>query len=422
MMNFQILCLDANEEVKSKTIKTLIHALLANDKLFSVDDCESDATSIHDKKNRVKINVEQFDTSSFVTGARLSLAYKLSAESDNIEHLDEFRVLLIEHLKELKFSNIRILIDEVSERLSIDLYPTIYKLENHVRSFIVNFFVKNLGINWRELVMPKDTLKKILDRKNNDRIFVKGGKVDSDVILIDFDDLGQILYGEKSVLNYGKDSSKSDNLSIIIDKIKNATDLQKLKDEVTEGNYYKYFSDCFAQKDFENKWKELYYYRIKIAHNSYFSIKESDSCKNLCSEITAIIDSAYEKLDIFKLSVFDMEAFVEKVKDTASTDMPSNIESSAYVESEQNATYVEYKDIDEQTLKDELHKAVKRLPFVSLKYFVKDILGEKGYRFESSYLMVNLLADKGILVLGKEDNPNGEHDTTTITIIEQREE
>jgi len=81
-------------------------------------------------------------------------------------------------------------------------------------------------------------------------------------MLIDFDDLGKILYNENSIIS----SKKADNVSILIEKISTATDLTTLKSDVLEGNFYKYFKDCFTQKDFQSKWFDLYYYRNKVAH------------------------------------------------------------------------------------------------------------------------------------------------------------
>ncbi len=411
-MKFQILCLDSEELVKSKSVPTFMHALLANDKLFVSPTSNIENKEIIDSKTGIKILIEQYDTSNFVTGARLSLAYIVTVTSENEDILDEYRISIVDYIKELKFSNIRILVDEVSEKLACELYPTIYKLENKVRSFIVNFFIKNFGINWLELAVSKDVLEKISKRKDNDKIFVKSGKINSDVILMDFDDLGRIIYDDKSILS----TRKIDNISILIEKVRSATSLEILKADVVEGNFYKYFKDCFTQKDFANKWYELYYYRNKTAHNSYFTKNEFETCTKLCEDISNTIDNAYEKLDTFKLSVTDMEAFTEAVKDIGDKDsdyeMNNFSDATSYIQHFGRVN--RFKNIDEQTLLDELQIAANSLPFVGLKYFVIDILGQKNYLYKSSFAMINLLVDKGILSLSKIDNPNGEFATTFI--------
>jgi hypothetical protein len=67
-------------------------------------------------------------------------------------------------------------------------------------------------------------------------------RIESDVALTDFDELGRILYEENSFLS----SKRADNVTILIDKISSATDLDALKSEVLEGNFYKYFKDYFT--------------------------------------------------------------------------------------------------------------------------------------------------------------------------------
>lgn len=409
ILYFQVLCLDDKNQVNSRKIKTFMHALMANDKLFSANHQVSNETVTDSDKN-LSLKVEEFTTVSSTMISKTTLAFRILVECDDIEHFDKYRTLLIDYLKELKFSNIRILEDNVSEIIATELYPLIYKLENYVRTFVVNFFLKNVGVNWHEIVLPTDTLKKIKDRKDNDKVFIRNKKIDTDVMLIDFDDLGKILHGKQSILSYGKDSSKANNLSIILNKIKEATDLSTLKHEVAEGSYDKYFAACFAQEDFESKWRELYYYRNKVAHNNYFSVEERECCKDLCKEITAIIDRAYKQLDTFKLSESDIKTLVEKTHELI---IFENSCDDIIFCSKENGDFA-LRDIDESTLLKELEVAISCLSFVSLKYFVKDILGQKGYRFETSFLLINKLVDKGVLVMDKIFNPNSPYDTTTI--------
>ncbi len=403
-MNFEILCLDNVEAVKSRTVKTLLYALRANDSLFENPTMDEAKGVIKDTKGNMKLSVTQFATDKMTTEARYSVAFIIRACADDLVGLDLFRVQLVDYIKSIGFTNIRVLHDEVSESLALTLYPHIYKLENKVRTFIVNFFLKNLGTNWTKFAISADTLNKIKSRKNNDKIFVATNKVDSDVSLIDFDELGKILYSENSILSI----KKADNVSILIDKISTATDLETLKSEVLEGTFYKYFKDCFTQKDFENKWFELYYYRNKVAHNSTFSQEEVTKCIDLCNSISLIIDGAYEKLDTFKLSVSDQEALVIAANEFAS-------------EAQEDAEWKEKKflKINEETLLSELTEAQEKLPFVGLKYFVVDWLGEKGYDYNASFTLINYLDDVGVIKLSKVDNPNSEHQITTISIDEK---
>lgn len=402
-MKFEILCLDSKEAVKSRTVKTLLYALMANDTLFEHPEMDNSKGQIKDNSRKIQLQITQFSTDKMLTGARYSVAYIINVQCDDLAVLDIFRIQLIDYIKSIGFSNIRILLDEVSQHIAVSLYPQLYALENKVRTFIINFFLKNLGTNWTRLAMSGDTLSKIKSRKNNDRIFVSSDRVDSDVSLIDFDELGKILYSENSILS----SKKADNVTILIEKISTATDLSTLKSEVLEGNFYKYFKDCFTQKDFQNKWYDLYYYRNKLAHNGSFSQQEANLCIELCDSISSIIDTAYQKLDTFKLSTSDQEALMIAVNEFANEDQERDMlnESS-------------FATISEEILLSDLAIAQQTLPFVGLRYFVVDWLGKKGYDYESSFTLINYLEDKGIVKLTKVTDSSSEYPTTAISMAE----
>lgn len=402
-MKFEILCLDSKEAVKSRTVKTLLYALMANDTLFENPTMDNAKGEIKDSTKKTQLHITQFSTDKMLTGARYSVAYIISVKCDDLAILDNFRIQLIDYIKSVGFSNIRILLDEVSQNIAVSLYPELYALENKVRTFIINFFLKNLGTNWTRLAMSVDTLSKIKSRKNNDKIFVSSDRVDSDVSLIDFDDLGKILYNENSILS----SKKADNVTILINKISSATDLEILKREVLEGNFYKYFKDCFTQKDFQNKWYDLYYYRNKLAHNGSFSQEEADACIDLCNSISSIIDTAYQKLDTFKLSTSDQEALMIAVNEFANENQAYNFPNDS-----------SFASISEEELLNELGTAQKTLPFVGLRYFVVDWLGKKGYDYESSFTLINYLEDKGTVKLSKVADSGSEYPTTVISIAE----
>lgn len=400
-MKFEILCLDNAEKVKSQTTKALLYALLANDTFFKAPQMNETTGEITDSESGLLVHVAQYPTDKMLTGARYSVAFTITVSCDKMDIIDNFRLEIVDYIKVIGFSNVRILQDEVSAKLAETLYPRIYLLENQVRSFIINFFLKNLGTNWTKLAIPSETLDKIKKRKTNDRIFIASDRIDSDVSLIDFDDLGRILYNENSILS----SKKADNVTLLIQKISQATDLDSLKSDVLEGNFYKYFKDCFTQKDFQTKWYNLYYYRNKLAHNGSFSQDEVNACHTLCDEILGIIEAAYKKLDTFKLSTSDQEALMSAVNDFAADTQQS-----------ENPCENKFAAITEETLLKELRDAQQRLPFVGLRHFVVEILGSKGFDYDSSFTLINYLADKKVINLTKVANPNGSYPTTGISV------
>ena len=193
-MVFEILCLDNEEKVQSRTIKTFMYALMSNDELFEDPQMDEKGGSIVDKQNTIEIIVQQFPTDKIFTSERNSVAFIVKLISDNIDIIDKKRLILVDHAQTLGFSNIRILLDEVSARLASELYPQLYELENKVRTFIVNFFIKKLGVNLAKLALPTETIMKIKNRKDNDKIFISQKIIERDVSLIAFYDLGAKLY------------------------------------------------------------------------------------------------------------------------------------------------------------------------------------------------------------------------------------
>lgn len=143
-MQFEILCLDNMEKVNSRTVKSLLYALMANDSLFEKAAMDEKKGELRDSKANLQLNINQFPTDKMLTGARYSVAFTISVGCDDLPTLDAFRVQLVDYIKAIGFSNVRILLDEVSEQLAVSLYSKLYTLENKVRSFVTNFFLKNL--------------------------------------------------------------------------------------------------------------------------------------------------------------------------------------------------------------------------------------------------------------------------------------
>ncbi|MBO6178267.1 MAG: hypothetical protein J6O04_03760 [Selenomonadaceae bacterium] len=401
-MKFEVLCLDTDGTVECKSERTFYNALMANDSLLGDAAVNKETGELEENARGISIRIVQFSTDKILTGDRYSVAYTMSVNCESIEVLDEFRICLVDYIKKIGFSNVRILVDDVSMKYAEKLYPILYKLENKVRTFVVNFFLKNLGPKWVDFALPSNVLEKIKNRQGNDKIFVASKKIKSDVGLIDFDDLGKILYNEDSVFSL----RKADNVTVLIKKITEADNLETLKAEVLQGNFNKYFKDCFVQKDFQTKWTDLYYFRNKIAHNGSLSKIEVDECEKTCDDIGKIIDGAYETLDTFKLSASDQETLMQAVNEHAGESrdmgkMPHDKEG--------------YVAITEEDLFHELREAKNKLPYVGLRYFVMSWLGSKGYDYDASFTLINYLTDKGIISMNPIDE-NG-HSTTVIDLL-----
>lgn len=83
-MHFEILCLDNAETVKSRTVKTLLYALMANDSLFESVETDEKKGELKDTKKKLQLYINQFQTDKMLTEARYSVAFTISVECDNL--------------------------------------------------------------------------------------------------------------------------------------------------------------------------------------------------------------------------------------------------------------------------------------------------------------------------------------------------
>ena len=66
-MVFEILCLDSAEKVKSRTVRTLLFALLANDNFFDNPQMDAAKGTICDDSKKLQLQITQFPTDKMLT-------------------------------------------------------------------------------------------------------------------------------------------------------------------------------------------------------------------------------------------------------------------------------------------------------------------------------------------------------------------
>ncbi|MTJ49666.1 hypothetical protein FJR05_18085 [Dolichospermum sp. UHCC 0259] len=424
LYKFELLCIDELEKVKFSKPKNFIRSLSTIEKLWKSEPIISDdCLKICDNIGNINISIQPFDISKMVTGGRSSSAYYIIVEGD-FDNLEPFRLKFIEQLKDMQFNHRQILIDDVSNKIALDIYPLINNIETLLRKYIVKFFITKIGTDWWSIAVSKDTREKANNQKKNEDVFTSPSRVIANVTLLNFDQLGRIIYSQSSLFTKTED---------IIDKIRIAEDLDSLKLEVLEGNFTKYFKDTFEQKDFGNKWEKLSKIRNKVAHNNYFFQKDLDLANQLCDELINIINNADTSIDALILSISDIETLVkvrnerekEELEDQQSEDPVININEDI----EENFTQsiipennikpkLSLSILSEEKLIYNLKECLKQKQFVGLKYFVRDYLGEQGYSYNSSHSLINLLIDKGKIESYKIPNPYGDKDTTAIKLVE----
>ncbi len=410
-LNFEILAIDKFGNAEISTESSMVHGLLFMESLWEAPEDQSNYSKhhyrIHDSGLGIDVIIQSVDTSNTLNDL-IESAFLINIWSSNFENLEKFRFKLIKHLKaKLSFSNLKILKDDVSAKIAVDIYPLVNEVENSLRRYITKFFTLKIGVNWWSTNFPKQLIDKIRVRKEHDNIF--SGFVDLDVSLIDFNELGEVIY--KHVAGFNRQEN-------IVNKIMQATspdDFLRLKGDL-QTNYNKFFKTAFQDNLFEKKWRELFSIRNKVAHNIYFSIEELIAAKKLHSELMLIISQAESGIDEFRFSITEQEAIREATieafeesdfklgelnsESRGGLKILGKINLNQRINNDDDETG---KIITEEQLLRELNKSEAitensdNFQYLGLRSFVTRILANKGYAMGPTYALVNILKDKGVI-------------------------
>ena len=394
---FELLIIDPNGNSEIQSTKSLLYGLLSTEKLWETPEEIDDKGKKYIKDKNLSLRIKPVDTSSVLYNLYES-AFIIKTTSNDFEKLEKFRYPLVLHLKSrLRFDHIRILTDDVSTEISNKIYPLINELENILRRYLAKFFTQKVGLDWWKQAVPDKVIEKTKLRQDNETVFSK--IVETDMTLIDFNDLGEIIYKHKLGFN------KPENLVDKILSINSEDELQKLKQDL-DGNYNRFFKQHFKDFNFDKKWKLLFQLRNKVAHNNLFIQTDLDSAIELYTEIKDIVIKAENKIDDFRFSVEEQEAMIKTsnalieseqskesnisgigLKVIGKIDLPTTLDNNFEIISED--------DLLKELIRAEDSLKSKGLTFIGLKSFVTNVLGSKGYSFGPTYAQVNVLKDKG---------------------------
>jgi len=400
MYRFQLLAIDTIGESEIESLNALKHGILSSDKLLKDPQIhESDnRIALHDQHSEVTISISMVDTSQ-VLNDLIDAAFVISLEGENAMVVEGMRTPLLIHLrKRLLFSNLRILIDDVSANIAQSIYPIINDVELRLRKYLMQFFIQKVGVNWWQLTAPRPFIEKVNSRRFKFKDLSE--YVTLDVSLIDFDDLGELIYKH----NTGFQRSEA-----LIEKLKQVNtieELHQLKKEL-ENNYTRFFKETFQDKDFEKKWLAMIDVRNRVAHNSYFTNDDLLFAQNLHNELVAIIENAEVQITSFRFSVEEQQIIRERTIQMAAENEeeseirshPTGLKILGKIQlPESHMTKI----ITEDDLVDELYNALEKAksenyPYLGLKYFVTKYLADKGYATGPSYALVNILKEKGFV-------------------------
>jgi Apea-like HEPN len=383
MMTFELLALDTGDASTIQTESNLLHSLLGNGRLWQHP--RLDYARIVDGDLAVAVVPVAADPELQAT---LNKAFLIRA-TGSITSLEPLREPLAEHLKCQSFDRVYILADEVSESIACQVYPLIYKVENLLRAYVIKFMTTRLGPQWFEKTATSELNKKIHQRKGNEEVFSR--HVDIKAYLIDFEDLGQIIYAHSSGC-----TTKEEIIRMISEVEETPEAIRALKAHL-QSNYQKFFKETFKDKGFQAKWEALQKIRHRVAHNNLFTSADLDRAKEIAQELRELIQEAIRLVDEVTLAPDEKEAIKESLVDRGLFDV-----------------------ITEDKFLEELREAEAYFSlnnaFVGLQHFVKTHLGERGYDYRASYELVQRLEKQRRIEIYKVDNPHGDHPTSAIRI------
>ena len=285
----------------------------------------------------------------------------------------------------LNFDLLYVLEDHVSMSIAKYLYPGIYKVESFLRKYVIKFFAIKLGPEWWKLTADSEMQKKTNQRKNNETVFSE--YVDNEVYLIDFGELGKLIYSQSS-----GNLSKDDIVNKII-KLENSVDaLQKFKQEI-QTNYNKFFNNTFKENNFQSNWEELEKIRHKIAHNNLFTIEDQERGIELISVLMRTIKLANDEIDKVSFSETDKQHIM--------------------------SSFIRFEKITKDVFIEELKISTRWADesadgFVGLQNFLVNILGSKGYSFQETRELVKKLEEENMIEIYSFKSDKNERGVTAI--------
>lgn len=375
LFTFEILCVDSENISKIQTTEQLLYSLLSNGDLWTSP--ELNLTRHQIKASGLSVTVNNID----VQGAPDFVpqkAFRLDTEGE-FDALEKFRLPLVAHIRHQNIGLVYVLRDEISEDIAFDIYPWINGAENRLRGYLIKFFVTKLGPDWWKLTADVEMQKKAQQRRNNERVFSQ--YVDNKAYLIDFGEIGKIVYAQ---------SSGFLDKEAIIDRVMNldhtADAITRLQQEL-QTNYTKFFKETFKDKGFQDKWIQLEEIRRKVAHSNLFTIEDRAKADELTDSLYEIINEAEKGIDKVVFSTGEQVAIQEAIIESLS--QPST------------PSYGFYAPITEETLLIELagqeQFSESRGGYVGLSHFVKVHLGYQNYDYATSYYVINEMVRRGIV-------------------------
>jgi hypothetical protein len=362
---FRLLVVDSDHEATSDTAEHLLYSIASNARLIKA------GAKVDTVKGTVTGPLAHFAVASVARENNTDLPTAFVVEvSGKLGNISSVRKVLLEHFKNEQFGARYVLTDDVSQRYAELLYPLIYQVENALRGYLIQFMVTQIGPNWWNLTATSEQAQKAQQRKGNESFF--GPLVDSRAYLIDFGDLGRIVYEQSSGFR-----TRDEIVKRVLDLEEDKDSVAKLKQEL-QSNYVKFFKESFKDKEFQAKWELLEKLRNKVAHNGLISHEDFSHGEMVATELLQIVTGANDSVTKVEIREQDRQAIKENVE----------------------RSYA-FPPVSSETFLRELQAAEayfsRRGGFVGLYHFVHVWLGNQGYDFRSSFEMVDRLEESELL-------------------------
>ena len=296
-LNFELLALESGQKIKCSSVAALVHLLAGHSQLFPSPEVDAKRGVINQDGFSVSItDISEQDEEENNYLVVLSGAHEVIAD---------LRITLTEIVSSLGFKEtLYVTRDDVSNEIAQELYPLLYQMEVSLRGYLTKFMTTKVGASWWKKTAPAEIVSKAKERRGNEKKF--GSLTFNDLYLIDFKDLGELLYEQSSGF-----VTKGEIVNKILSLPEDPEELKKLKSEL-QSNYQKYFKESFADKDFKEKWNKFGDLRKKIAHSNLFTSEDLKEGKKLADEIIQIIESASEGMATVEITDEEKDALEEQ--------------------------------------------------------------------------------------------------------------
>jgi Apea-like HEPN len=302
---YQLLALDPAEKTRCKNALSLLYLIRGFTSLWNSPKLDEKHCRISDGALSLSVTAvvdSEPDAPTHTDDFGRAFILTLSGSYDDVESRRE---PVASFLKDQEFELLYVLRDQESEQIACKLYPHLYRIENLLRGYLIRFMATRIGPNWWELTASSEMSDKAKMRKKNERVF--GKHVETSAYLIDFDELGEIVYEQSSGL-----LTREDIVHRVAGLAETPEAIRALKQDM-QSNYQKLFKESFADKNFKDKWKQFESLRNKIAHNNLFTAGDLAAGEQLANELTDIISVADAEAAKLVITSEERDAIREQV-------------------------------------------------------------------------------------------------------------